>query len=55
MRPLPEALMFTQFSLGLLNLETFSRTLGQYLVHGMKEEDFTPEFMEKVKGRIRTS
>jgi predicted small metal-binding protein len=24
-------------------------------VHGMKDEDFTPEFMEKVKGHIRTS
>jgi hypothetical protein len=23
--------------------------------HGMKDEDFTPEFMEKVKGLIRTS
>jgi predicted small metal-binding protein len=23
--------------------------------HGMKDEDFTPEFMEKVKGHIRTS
>jgi predicted small metal-binding protein len=30
---------------------------GEYAknVHGMKDEDFTPEFMEKVKGLIRTS
>jgi predicted small metal-binding protein len=24
-------------------------------VHGMKDEDFTPEFMQKVRGLIRTS
>ena len=24
-------------------------------VHGMKDQDFTPEFMEKVGGLIRTS
>jgi predicted small metal-binding protein len=24
-------------------------------VHGMKDEDFTPEFMKKVRGLIRTS
>jgi predicted small metal-binding protein len=24
-------------------------------VHGMKDEDFTPEFMEKVKGHILAS
>jgi hypothetical protein len=24
-------------------------------VHGMKDEDFTPEFIQKVRGLIRTS
>jgi predicted small metal-binding protein len=30
---------------------------GEYAMkhHGMKEEDFTPEFMEKIRGLIRTS
>ena len=27
---------------------------GKY-VHGKKDEDFTPEFMQKVRGLIRTS